>query len=192
MEENNSAERVENEVKEGEVQEEVDIIEEVGVKLMLRRINFFVFFFGATVGLVYINNLGQIAESRDCSNTSSLVSLSSSFGFFGRLMPSLMYFFYWGKCRISRPASLLAVMVSTSALQSLECVLEQFVVSTTTELFRTKHFSVNHNVVVANIPISSFIFGYSAALVYRKEGHGHDDQGQCMGMEYQTKYAGEW
>ncbi|KAL9323062.1 hypothetical protein ACSQ67_011115 [Phaseolus vulgaris] len=114
MEENNSAERVENEVKEGEVQEEVDIIEEVGVKLMLRRINFFVFFFGATVGLVYINNLGQIAESRDCSNTSSLVSLSSSFGFFGRLMPSLMYFFYWGKCRISRPASLLAVMVSTS------------------------------------------------------------------------------
>ena len=87
-----------NEVKEGEVQEEVGIIEEVGVKLMLRRINFwlyfFVYFFGATVGLVYLNNLGQIAESRGCSNISSLVSLSSSFGFFGRLMPSLMYYFY--------------------------------------------------------------------------------------------------
>lgn len=98
MEENNSEERVENEVKEGEVEEEIGIIEEVGVKLMLRRINFwlyfFVYYFGATVGLVYLNNLGQIAESRGCSNTSSLVSLSSSFGFFGRLMPSLMYYFY--------------------------------------------------------------------------------------------------
>jgi len=98
MEENNSEERVENEVKEGEVEEEIGIIEEVGVKLMVRRINFwlyfFVYYFGATVGLVYLNNLGQIAESRGCSNTSSLVSLSSSFGFFGRLMPSLMYYFY--------------------------------------------------------------------------------------------------
>ena len=100
MEENaTSEERVESEVKEGEVvQEEFGIIEEVGVKLMLRRINFWlyfsVYFFGATVGLVYLNNLGQIAESRGCSNISSLVSLSSSFGFFGRLMPSLMYYFY--------------------------------------------------------------------------------------------------
>ncbi|ESW18843.1 hypothetical protein PHAVU_006G075300 [Phaseolus vulgaris] len=206
MEENNSAERVENEVKEGEVQEDVGIIEEVGVKLMLRRVNFwlyfFVYFFGATVGLVYLNNLGQIAESRGCSNTSSLVSLSSSFGFFGRLMPSLMYYFYWGKCRISRPASLLAVMVPTSgafflllnktdlALYVSTAVIgvctgaiTSIAVSTTTELFGTKHFSVNHNVVVANIPIGSFIFGYSAALVYHKEGHEHDEQGQCMGME---------
>ncbi|RZB50832.1 Protein NUCLEAR FUSION DEFECTIVE 4 isoform B [Glycine soja] len=161
MEENTtSEERVENEVKEGEVQEEVGIIEEVGVKLMLRRINFwlyfFVYFFGATVGLVYLNNLGQIAESRGCSNISSLVSLSSSFGFFGRLMPSLMYYFYRGKCRISRPASMLAAMVP---------------------------MSVNHNVVVANIPIGSLIFGYSAALIYRKEGHEHDEHVKCMGME---------
>ncbi|KAG4387249.1 hypothetical protein GLYMA_11G162600v4 [Glycine max] len=205
MEENaTSEERVESEVKEGEVvQEEFGIIEEVGVKLMLRRINFWlyfsVYFFGATVGLVYLNNLGQIAESRGCSNTSSLVSLASSFGFFGRLMPSLMHYFYRGKCRISRPASLMAAMIpttgafllllnksdialyiSTAVIGVCTGAITSIAVSTTTELFGTKNFSVNHNVVVANIPIGSFIFGYSAALIYHKEGNEH---GKCMGME---------
>ena len=65
---------------------------------MLRRIDFwlyfFVYLFGATLGLVFLNNLGQIAESRGYSGTSSLVSLSSSFGFFGRLMPSIGDYFY--------------------------------------------------------------------------------------------------
>lgn len=75
----------------------VGVKEEIGVKVMLMRVDFwlyfFVYFFGATIGLVYLNNLGQIAESRGCSATSSLVSLSASFGFFGRLMPSLTDYF---------------------------------------------------------------------------------------------------
>ncbi|KAL2333046.1 hypothetical protein Fmac_014259 [Flemingia macrophylla] len=207
LEENTNEAREENEVKDEddtEVQEEVvGIIEDVGVKLMLRRINFWlyflVYFFGATVGLVYLNNLGQIAESRGCSGTSSLVSLSSSFGFFGRLMPSFMYYFYRGKCKISRPGSMLAAMVpisgafflllnktnlalyiSTAVIGVCTGAITSLAVSTTTELFGTKHFSVNHNVVVANIPMGSFVFGYSAALIYHQEG---DENGKCMGME---------
>jgi len=88
------------EVKEGEDSEEVHDVgvrEEVGAKLMLRRIDFwlyfFVYLFGATLGLVFLNNLGQIAESRGYSGTSSLVSVCSSFGFFGRLMPSIVDYF---------------------------------------------------------------------------------------------------
>lgn len=88
-------------VKESEDSCEVEdgcVMEEIGVKLMLKRMNFwlyfFVYFFGATIGLVFLNNLGQIAESRGCSATSYLVSLSSSFGFFGRLIPSLLDYFY--------------------------------------------------------------------------------------------------
>lgn len=90
-------------VKEGEELDggqvhEVSVREEIGVKLMVRRIDFwlyfFVYFFSATLGLVYLNNLGQIAESRGSSRISSLVSLSSSFGFFGRLMPSLLDYFF--------------------------------------------------------------------------------------------------
>lgn len=72
-------------------------IQEIGAKLMVRRVEFwlyfFVYFFGATLGLVYLNNLAQIAESRGSSGTSSLLSLSSSFSFFGRLLPSLLDYF---------------------------------------------------------------------------------------------------
>ncbi|KAK6145227.1 hypothetical protein DH2020_022047 [Rehmannia glutinosa] len=70
----------------------------IGAMSMLRRMEFwlyfFVYLFGATLGLVYLNNLGQIAESRGCSGTSSLVSLSSAFSFFGRLLPSLLDYFF--------------------------------------------------------------------------------------------------
>jgi hypothetical protein len=49
--------------------------------------------FSGTLGLVFLNNLGQIAESRRLEQTSTLVSLSSSFGFFGRLLPSFMDYY---------------------------------------------------------------------------------------------------
>ncbi|RDX96757.1 Protein NUCLEAR FUSION DEFECTIVE 4, partial [Mucuna pruriens] len=204
-EESHNEEGRENEVKEGEESEvqEGGIREEIGVNLMVRRIDFwlyfFVYLFGATLGLVFLNNLGQIAESRGYSSTSSLVSLSSSFGFFGRLMPSIMDYLYRGKCRISRPASMVALMaptacafflllnkthlvlyVSTGIIGVCTGAITSICVSTTTELFGTKNFSVNHNVVVANIPVGSFLFGYLAALVYHKGGHEH---GKCMGME---------
>ncbi|KAH6836899.1 hypothetical protein C2S53_008611 [Perilla frutescens var. hirtella] len=72
--------------------------EEITPLMMLRRIEFWVYFmvylFGATLGLVYLNNLGQIAESRGCLRISSLVSLSSAFSFFGRLLPSLLDYFF--------------------------------------------------------------------------------------------------
>lgn len=71
--------------------------EEIGVKLMLKKVDFwlyyFVYLFGATLGLVYLNNLGQIAESRGYPRAASLVSLSSSFCFFGRLIPSLLEYY---------------------------------------------------------------------------------------------------
>ncbi|KAJ7959911.1 protein NUCLEAR FUSION DEFECTIVE 4 [Quillaja saponaria] len=207
VKERQDAERVqENGVKERQDASEVHEIcvkEEVGVKLMLRRVDFwlyfFVYFLGATIGLVFLNNLGQIAESRGCSGTSSLVSLSSSFGFFGRLMPSLVDYFYRSKHVISRPACVLVLMVptagafflllnrtdpalyiSTAVIGICTGAITSISVSITTELFGTKNFSVNHNVVVANIPVGSFLFGYFAALIYRKEAYG---QGKCMGME---------
>lgn len=77
----------------------------------------------------------------------------------------------------------LALYISTAVIGVCTGAITSIAVSTTTELFGTKHFSVNHNVVVANIPMGSFVFGYSAALVYRNQGHEHYEHGQCMGME---------
>ncbi|XP_031401115.1 protein NUCLEAR FUSION DEFECTIVE 4-like [Punica granatum] len=171
--------------------------EDVGVKLMLRRMDFWLYFFmyllGATLGLVYVNNLGQITESRGSSRTSSLVSLSSAFSFFGRLLPSLLdYLFYRPACVVALMAPMtgsfflllnpsnLCLYISTAVIGVCTGAITSISVSLTTELFGKKNFGVNHNVLVANIPIGSFVFGYLAAVLYRREGNG---DGKCIGME---------
>lgn len=178
--------------------------EEVGARLMLKRIDFWLYFiiylFGATLGLVFLNNLGQVAESRGLSASSSLVSLSSAFGFFGRLVPSILdYCFSKSKYMVSRPASIAILMaplsgafflllnstniflfIGTAIIGVCTGAITSMAVSTTTELFGSKNFGVNHNVVVANIPLGSFLFGYLAALIYRIKGNG---DGRCMGVQ---------
>lgn len=79
------------------VREEIVVVrEEIGWKLMLQRLNFWlyivVYFLGPTIGLVFLNNLGQIVESRGYAGT-AFVPLSSSFGFFGRLIPSFIDYY---------------------------------------------------------------------------------------------------
>lgn len=65
--------------------------EEHSTKLLVRRWDFWLYymayFCGGTIGLVYSNNLGQIAQSLGhYSQTSSLVTLYSTCSFFGRLL----------------------------------------------------------------------------------------------------------
>lgn len=105
---------------------------------------------------------------------------------------------------LSRPASIVALMapmaasflllinptnlalyLGTAIIGVCTGAITSISVATTTELFGTKNFSVNHNVVVSNIPIGSFLYGYLAAYVYRKEAsnNGGNDSGKCMGME---------
>lgn len=85
-------------VKEGENDKEAQVVvrEEIGWKLMLKRLDFWLFivvyFLGPTNSLVFLNNLGQIFESRGYLGI-ALVPLSSSFGFFGRLIPSFIDYY---------------------------------------------------------------------------------------------------
>jgi hypothetical protein len=91
------------EVMDIETEEEETIVaaekpqEEVGGLQLLTKPDFWLYYFSymfsGTLGLVFLNNLGQIAESRGLEQTSTLVSLSSSFGFFGRLLPSFMDYY---------------------------------------------------------------------------------------------------
>jgi len=71
--------------------------EEVGGLRLLRQLDFWLYFssymFSGSVGLVFLNNLGQIADSRGLADASTLVSLSSSFGFFGRLLPAFLDYY---------------------------------------------------------------------------------------------------
>ncbi|XP_010521978.1 PREDICTED: protein NUCLEAR FUSION DEFECTIVE 4-like [Tarenaya hassleriana] len=183
----------------------VGVKEEIKWTELWKKIDFWIYFSvylcGPTVGLVFLNNLGQIAESRGCTATASLVALSSSSGFFGRLLPSLLeYFFSRSKHMPSSPASMavslafmasaffvllvesdMALYASTAAIGVSTGVVTSLAVTTTAELFGTKNFGVNHNIVVANIPLGSFAFGWLAANVYREGASGGSD-GECEGM----------
>lgn len=88
----------------------------------------------------------------------------------------------------------LSLYIGTAVIGVCTGAISSISVLTTTELFGTKNFSVNHNVLVANIPIGSFLFGYLAAILYRKEGSsgsgvGYLLEGKCMGTKcYRTTF----
>lgn len=68
--------------------------EEHPAQILVRRFDFWLYylayFCGGTIGLVYSNNLGQIAQSLgQGSNTTTLLTLYSSFSFFGRLLSAV-------------------------------------------------------------------------------------------------------
>ncbi|XP_017700058.2 protein NUCLEAR FUSION DEFECTIVE 4-like [Phoenix dactylifera] len=188
----------------GKVEESV----EVGGLQLLKKVNFWLYFFSymfsATLGLVFLNNLGQIAESRGFSKTTTLVSLSSSFGFFGRLMPSVLdYSSTKSGYMVSRPAFMAILMapmagafflllnpsrlflyLGTTIIGGCTGAITSIAVSATPELFGTKHFGVNHNIVVTNIPVGSFLFGYFAAFLYQREAEGSHS---CNGIRCYEK-----
>uniref|UniRef100_A0A1D1Y1D6 Putative transporter MCH1 n=1 Tax=Anthurium amnicola TaxID=1678845 RepID=A0A1D1Y1D6_9ARAE len=206
--------RVDIKVEGGEIAEggrEMSVDKEVGASLMVRKVEFWLYFFGymfgATVGLVFLNNLGQIVESRGLSGTSSMVSLASSFGFFGRCMISLLDYLL-SKNIVSRPA-LIAILLAPMAgsfsmllnpsnfflyisiviLGACTGAITSIAVSATSELFGSKFFGINHNIIVSNIPVGSFIFGYFAALLYQTEETGN---ARCMGAKCYEKTFIAW
>ncbi|CAA7054877.1 unnamed protein product [Microthlaspi erraticum] len=190
-----------------------DQLEVLGIEhplwLLLRRADFWLYyiayFCGGTIGLVYSNNLGQIAQSLgQSSNTTTLVTLYSSFSFFGRLLSATpdyirakVYFARTGWLAIAllpTPIALflLAFSGNASALQAGTALIglsSGFIfaaaVSITSELFGPNSVGVNHNILITNIPIGSLIYGFLAALVY--DSHGFNgiktvtDSVVCMG-----------
>ncbi|KAG0468161.1 hypothetical protein HPP92_017489 [Vanilla planifolia] len=181
-------------------------------KLLFIKLNFWLYFlsymFGASLGIVFLNNLGQIAESRGVSGPTLLVSVASSFGFFGRLMPSLLDFFLSKRgVMVSRTGFIAAMMVpmvgafflllntsnlvlyiSTAAIGACSGAITSIAISATAELFGEHHFAVNHNILITNIPIASFFFGYLAAVLYQREGGSV----RCMGADCYSKTFFIW
>lgn len=72
--------------------------EEHTPKMLMKKVEFWLYFLayfcGGTLGLVYSNNLGQIAQSLGAAgNTNALLTLFSAFSFFGRLLSAAPDFF---------------------------------------------------------------------------------------------------
>ncbi|KAK1305653.1 hypothetical protein QJS10_CPA10g01287 [Acorus calamus] len=164
--------------------------EEHGASKLVRRIDFWLYyatyFCGATVGLVYINNLGQIAQSLGrYSDTATLVTVYSACSFFGRLFSSAPDFLR-GKIYFARTGwlalalmpmpvaffvlagsdSLHALTVATALIGLSSGFIFAAAVSVTSELFGPESVGVNHNILITNIPLGSLLYGLLAALVY--------------------------
>jgi MFS family permease len=73
----------------------------------------------------------------------------------------------------------LFLYLSTAVIGTCTGAITSVAVSATSELFGTKNFGVNHNVVVSNIPVGSLCFGYFAAYLYQRGARGSTHQ--CIG-----------
>ncbi|CAL4897280.1 unnamed protein product [Urochloa decumbens] len=168
--------------------------EEHSAKRLIGCVDFWLYytayFCGATVGLVYSNNLGQIAQSlHQQSQLTMLLAVYSSFSFFGRLLSALPDFLH-RKVSLARTGWLAAALVpmpmafflmwkqqdgSTLVLgTALVGLSSGFIfaaaVSVTSELFGPNSIGVNHNILITNIPLGSLLYGQISALVYDANG----------------------
>ncbi|XP_068650359.1 protein NUCLEAR FUSION DEFECTIVE 4-like isoform X2 [Aristolochia californica] len=168
--------------------------EEHSAKMLVRRLDFWLYylayFCGGTVGLVYSNNLGQIAQSLGyAADTEALVTLYSACSFFGRLLSAAPDFLRekvfsarsgWLAIALApMPVAffLLATTTDEKAFQigtGLVGLSSGFIfaaaVSITSELFGPNSFGVNHNILITNIPLGSLVYGSLAALIYDANG----------------------
>ncbi|OMO91359.1 Nodulin-like protein [Corchorus capsularis] len=164
--------------------------EEHPAHVLVGRLDFWLYyvayFCGGTIGLVYSNNLGQIAQSLgQSSNTTLLLTLYSSFSFFGRLLSAApdyirakIYFARTGWLTIAllpTPIAFLllagfgnamALRVGTALIGLSSGFIFAAAVSVTSELFGPNSVGVNHNILITNIPVGSLVYGLLAAVVY--------------------------
>ncbi|VYS47711.1 unnamed protein product [Arabidopsis thaliana] len=172
--------------KEGNI---VRLGDEHSFRLLICRLEFWLYyiayFCGGTIGLVYSNNLGQIAQSLG-QNSTTLVTIYSSFSFFGRLLSAVPDFMH-KRFRLTRtgwfaiallptPIAFFLLAVSSSqqtALQTATALIglsSGFIfaaaVSITSDLFGPNSVGVDHNILITNIPIGSLLYGFIAASIY--------------------------
>ncbi|XP_050375626.1 protein NUCLEAR FUSION DEFECTIVE 4-like [Argentina anserina] len=164
--------------------------EEHSARLLVRRLDFWLYyiayFCGGTIGLVYSNNLGQIAQSLgQSSNTTTLVTLYSSFSFFGRLLSAVPDYirakFYFARTGwltiallptpvafilLAGSSGTLALHTGTALIGMSSGFIFAAAVSITSELFGPNSVGVNHNILITNIPLGSLVYGFLAAIVY--------------------------
>ncbi|CAL4995984.1 unnamed protein product [Urochloa decumbens] len=169
--------------------------EEHSAKRLIGCVDFWLYytayFCGATVGLVYSNNLGQIAQSlHQQSQLTMLLAVYSSFSFFGRLLSALPDLLHSWKVSFARTGWLAAALVpmpmafflmwkqqdgstlvvGTALIGLSSGFIFAAAVSVTSELFGPNSIGVNHNILITNIPLGSLLYGQIAAMVYDANG----------------------
>ncbi|XP_049374950.1 protein NUCLEAR FUSION DEFECTIVE 4-like [Solanum verrucosum] len=156
----------------------------------MRTVDFWVLFFsflcGVGTGLAVMNNLGQMGLAMGYVDVSILVSFTSIWGFFGRIISGSVSEYFIKKAAIPRPVwnaasqilmaigYILMAMAMPGSLYIGSIVVGicygvrvAVTVPTASELFGLKYYGLIYNVLILNLPLGSFLFsGLLAGLLY--------------------------
>ncbi|KAG5139235.1 hypothetical protein JHK84_033003 [Glycine max] len=183
-----------------EVGEEHTIVE------ALRSVDFWILFVsflcGVGTGLAVMNNMGQIGLALGYPDISLFLSLTSIFGFFGRIISGTVSEFTIKKAATPRPlwnaasqllmavGYILLAMAMPGSLYIGSILVGMcygvrlaITVPTASELFGLKYYGLIYNILILNLPLGSFLFsGLLAGILYDMEATTTEGGGNtCVG-----------
>ncbi|XP_027357085.1 protein NUCLEAR FUSION DEFECTIVE 4-like [Abrus precatorius] len=159
----------------------------------LKTVDFWILFVsflcGVGTGLAVMNNMGQIGLALGYSDVSLFVSLTSVWGFFGRIISGSVSEYFIKKAATPRPlwnaasqilmavGYILLAMAMPGSLYIGSTVVGicygvrlAITVPTASELFGLKYYGLIYNILILNLPLGSFLFsGLLAGILYDME-----------------------
>ncbi|KAL6211949.1 hypothetical protein ACLB2K_017172 [Fragaria x ananassa] len=159
----------------------------------MRTLDFWVLFVsflcGVGTGLAVMNNLGQIGLALGYVDVSIFVSLTSIWGFFGRIISGMVSEYFIRKAAIPRPlwnaasqilmavGYILLAIAMPGSLYIGSIVVGicygirlAITVPTASELFGLKYYGLIYNILILNLPLGSLLFsGLLAGFLYDME-----------------------
>uniref|UniRef100_A0ACD5XTT4 Uncharacterized protein n=1 Tax=Avena sativa TaxID=4498 RepID=A0ACD5XTT4_AVESA len=147
---------------------------------------FFSFLMGVGTGLAVMNNLGQMGVAMGYSDVSLFVSMTSIWGFFGRIASGTISEHFIKTRALPRPvwnAASQVLMCAGYVVMAFGMPGSLFIgsvvvgvcygvrlavtVPTASELFGLKYYGLIYNILILNLPLGSFLFsGLLAGLLY--------------------------
>uniref|UniRef100_A0A0A9GUK6 NFD4 C-terminal domain-containing protein n=1 Tax=Arundo donax TaxID=35708 RepID=A0A0A9GUK6_ARUDO len=144
------------------------------------------FLMGVGTGLAVMNNLGQMGVAMGYTDVSLFVSMTSIWGFFGRIASGTISEHFIKTRAIPRPfwnAASQILMAMGYIVMALAMPGSLFIgsvvvgdcygvrlavtVPTASELFGLKYYGLIYNILILNLPLGSFLFsGLLAGLLY--------------------------
>ncbi|XP_020238013.1 protein NUCLEAR FUSION DEFECTIVE 4 [Cajanus cajan] len=159
----------------------------------LKTVDFWILFVsflcGVGTGLAVMNNMGQIGLALGYSDVSLFVSLTSIWGFFGRIISGSVSEHFIKKAATPRPlwnaasqilmavGYILLAMAMPGSLYIGSIIVGicygvrlAITVPTASELFGLKYYGLIYNILILNLPLGSFLFsGLLAGILYDME-----------------------
>ncbi|KAH0973109.1 hypothetical protein GBA52_025265 [Prunus armeniaca] len=173
---------------------------------MVQTFDFWILFFsflcGVGTGMCVMNNMAQMGLALGYHDVSIFVSLTSIWGFFGRIVSGLASEYYIEKCGTPRPLwnAAAEVLMATGFIAMASAlpgsfyigsilvgmgygVLLTITVPVSSELFGLKYYGLLYNILILNLPLGSFLFsGLLAGLLYDAQATSTSGGGTtCVG-----------